>query len=86
MNSKTLDDSPDLPHPSLALGYSDKKKSKSTIERIQNAMYIIANLVVEGDQKLLPLFQRLESELEKQKNKARSLERAEKMSRMRPKS
>lgn len=67
---------PVLPHVSLALGYSAEKRDKCTIERIRNAMYVVAKLIAGGEQELIPLFQRLEKELEKQKDMEFALERA----------
>ncbi|MCH6256799.1 hypothetical protein MLD52_09595 [Puniceicoccaceae bacterium K14] len=72
---KTEHETPILPHPSLALGYSSKHQT-NTIKRIRNAILIIANLIANGEEKLLPLFQRLEQELENQIEEKEALKRA----------
>lgn len=69
-----------IPHPALVLGYAPSKKFDSISDRIENSMCIIAALIVEEGDVYLPVFQRLEDELEAHKKREASLRRALKIS------
>jgi len=68
---------PSLPHPALALGYRPSKQFKSIEDRINNAMKIMARIIAEEGEEYLPIFLRLEEELEKHQRKNNALQRAE---------
>jgi len=65
----------DLPHPALALGYRSPKKFKSMESRIKNSMKIMARIIAEEGEEYLPIFLRLETELEKEVEKSNALRR-----------
>ena len=65
-----------LPHPALALGYRSDKQFNNIEERITNAMKIMAQVIVEEGEEYLPIFLRLENELEIYLAKKKSLQNA----------
>lgn len=70
-------DGPDAaPHPALKLGYVAPRTFSSTTARIENAMRIVAYLIADQGEHYLPIFQRLERELEAHHMKEGSLRRA----------
>jgi len=65
-----------LPHPALTLGYQSKKEFCSLEERLQNALRIMAKVIAEQGEAYLPIFERLEEELEAHRSKKGALQRA----------
>ena len=76
MNSRDTSEAFKPPHPALALGYMGKRKFKTPRQRIENAMHIIATIIANDGDIYLPIFQRLEKELDAHQEKEKSLKRA----------
>lgn len=68
------------PSPPLALGYKKTSKFKNRADEIEDALIIIASIVAEFGEAYLPIFERLESELNNEKEKSSAIERALKIS------
>ncbi|MBB5353697.1 hypothetical protein HNR46_003958 [Haloferula luteola] len=65
-----------LPHPCLALGYRSGTQSNTTTARIENAISVMARLIAEEGELFLPIFRRLEQELDERRDQEGALRRA----------
>lgn len=72
---------PELPHPALALGYREEPQFDRMVERIENAMHVVAEVIANHGAEYLPIFERLERELEEHRARENALERALNLSR-----
>jgi len=65
----------ELPHPALALGYQPLEDHQQLESRILKAMKIMANIIKTHGDVYLPLFLRLEQELEQHRSKKFAMKR-----------
>lgn len=68
-------DQKEIPHPALCLGYEGVRNFGSLEERIQNSLKILAPIIVDGGEEYLPIFERLEKELQILKKRQETFER-----------
>lgn len=65
-----------LPHPALALGHDQSTSCVITTDRIERAMVTVAGFVAEDGERYLPVFRRLERELDERNEVEQALRRA----------